>query len=178
MRQIRRWIYLFLMVAILPAVCQDAEPRQLDWNVPDRVRSSFEGAGTWATYDISDAINPFYLRGDFDGDGIPDYAVLVVNKKTKKRGIAVVHGGTKKVDVLGAGGTIIWAGTKKNGYALDDFDWIDSWWIQRKVKLDANEFNRTPGIMRGEAIDVKKSESGAGLVYWDGRQYRCFITGD
>jgi hypothetical protein len=168
------------LLATSPTFGQDtSEARQTDWNVPDRVRSAFDAAHISDKYDISHAINPFYLRGDFDGDGVPDYAVLLVNKSTKKRGIAIVHGRTKQADVLGAGGIVLWAGSKSKGYALEDFDWMDTWWVQRKLrKLEADEFNRSPGVMRGEAIDAEKSESGGGLIYWDGRQYRCFITGD
>ena len=33
---------------------------------------------------IVQTVNPFYLRGDFDGDGKPDYAVTVKGKHSGK----------------------------------------------------------------------------------------------
>jgi hypothetical protein len=48
-------------------------------------------------------MNPSYLEGDFNGDGKMDPAVLVKERSTEKLGIAIVHGTTKKVTILGAG---------------------------------------------------------------------------
>ena len=56
---------------------------------------------------------PFYLRGDFDGDSKPDYAVLVVNLQSKKSAIAIYLSSRDRVEVLGAGGVLIRVGTKK-----------------------------------------------------------------
>jgi hypothetical protein len=36
--------------------------------------------------------NPVYLRGDFDGDGLPDYALQVKSKKTKRNGVLICSG--------------------------------------------------------------------------------------
>jgi len=36
-------------------------------NVPERVMQAFEKSKIFASYDLSDKINPFYVRGDFDG---------------------------------------------------------------------------------------------------------------
>ena len=54
-------------------------------------------------YELSFRINPFYLRGDFNGDGRTDIAVLVKQRLTRKLGIAIISGATAKVTVLGAG---------------------------------------------------------------------------
>lgn len=64
-------------------------------------------------------LNPFYQRADFDGDGRTDYAVLVKETISGKRGIAIVHRGSQWVHVLGAGKAI--------GNGGDDFDWMDAW---------------------------------------------------
>jgi len=41
--------------------------------------------------DVSGRINPFFQRGDFDGDGRPDLAVLVQGKANRKVGILILH---------------------------------------------------------------------------------------
>src|SRR5947208_16834787 len=60
------------------------------------------GAQFQAQYQWYDRVNPFYQRGDFDGDGQVDVAVLVRHKVTGKVGIAFVHRGTRAVHVVGA----------------------------------------------------------------------------
>ncbi len=45
----------------------------------------------WNPQDPPVYVNPFYIRGDFDGTGPLDVAVLVVEKATGKRGILVVQ---------------------------------------------------------------------------------------
>jgi len=48
-----------------------------DWNIPRPVWERLDKEKLLSTYEISTKLNPFYLRGDFDGDGKPDYAVLI-----------------------------------------------------------------------------------------------------
>ena len=35
------------------------------------------------------SLNPFYLRADFDGNGLVDYAVLIKGQTTKTRGVVI-----------------------------------------------------------------------------------------
>src|SRR5690242_9128265 len=44
-------------------------------------------------YYLSFQLKPSYMRGDFNGDGKIDVAVLVTQRSTGKFGIAIVHGG-------------------------------------------------------------------------------------
>ena len=36
-------------------------------------------------------MNPYYIRGDFNGDGEMDVAFWVRNAETQQRGVAMVH---------------------------------------------------------------------------------------
>ena len=69
------------------------------------------------------ALNPFYLRGDFDGDGKADIAVLVRKKDSGKAWNRVCHGDKKEVLVVGAW-TIIGDG--------GDDSWMDAWQVESK----------------------------------------------
>jgi hypothetical protein len=46
-------------------------------------------------YKINRDLNPFYLRGDFDGDKKADYALAIVESKTAKKGILIYHSTNK-----------------------------------------------------------------------------------
>lgn len=132
------------------------------WSAPILIAQSFA-----STYALSTRLNPYFLQGDFNGDGRLDVAVLIERKTTAQQGIAILHAGTIAPIVVGAGREI------GNGGA--DFSWLDAWSI----------FTQEPGTRgkdaparRGEALLVQKLESASGLIYWDGLAYRWLQRGD
>ena len=166
------------MLTTISATAQFKYDKPADWNLPDTARVRLEKAGTLAHYDLADNLNPFYLRGDFDGDGKPDYAILVISKDTKKRGIAVIKSLTAGVEVLGAGGAKLRVGTGSDSYLLDDFDWMDEWYVERKQKVSEELGSGVAATMRGEGIVVAKSESASALVFWNGKRWLWKQMGD
>jgi hypothetical protein len=132
-------------------------------NVPEWIVQRFCAKNLCAQYEFAFTLNPFYLRGDFDGDGKPNAAILVRNKESAKVGIAICHTGKNEVFFVGAGTTI--------GNAGDDFSWMDAWQVY------ANARTGRPKLI-GEALLVEKSESGGGLIYWDGKHYKWQQRGD
>ena len=54
--------------------------------------SAAEAGEIGRRYAACACLNPFYQRGDFDGDGQADYAVLATERAPGKRGILVVLG--------------------------------------------------------------------------------------
>jgi hypothetical protein len=144
----------------------------IDMNLPPSALKRFESEKFLKSYDLYEKVNPFYLRCDFDGDGVPDYAILVTSRATKQVGIAIVRSGAKKIEVLGAGGINLQEGSVK------DFAWMDVWVVERKHRLEPNDWDKPIGQMVGEGIEVEKSESASALIYWDGKQYRWFQTSD
>src|SRR5690606_4874337 len=60
-------------------------------NLPDNLYHFYNQDKIRTTYKINRDLNPFYLRGDFDGDGKIDYALAVIESKTNKKGILIYH---------------------------------------------------------------------------------------
>jgi hypothetical protein len=83
---------------------------------------------------------------------------LVKERSTGKLGIAIVHGTTGKVTILGAGFGV--------GNGGDDFEWMDSWQVCSKT--------RNVPRLRGDALLVEKSEAASALIYWNGKRYVWF----
>lgn len=163
---------LFLIISFVFASALSAQEPDMD-NLPQDVLEIF-GLGTFAqTYSISARINPFYLRGDFDGDGISDYAVLVVAKKDQTKGIAIWLSGQKKVYVLGAGNPF-----KFTGAQAADFDFIDTWQVYGKKGVERGVGAGPPPKLLGEAILAGKKESASGLIYWNGKGFSWYQQGD
>src|SRR5258705_4989177 len=131
-------------------------------DVPDAVKKALTNGSPGKEYDLSFRINPSYLEGDFNGDGKMDVAVLVTERSTGKLGIAIVHGSTGKVTILGAG-----IGVGNGG---DDLEWRDS--SQGYSKSRAAPPSGRNGVphLRGDALLVEKSEAANALIYWNGKR--------
>ena len=151
------WSYelmnLVFLLALLasPAVAaeQNIEPYNV-WvqkaNIPDSAKEVFTKKKLSEKYDFSFHINPFYLRGDFNGDKRNDVAVLIKEKKSGKLGIAICHYGKNEVFVVGAGNAV------GNGGA--DFKWMDVWFVYPKGKVQSPEELEPLGLI-GEGLSVE-----------------------
>src|SRR5947208_1358801 len=71
----------------------DADKAPELWNSPLWVLKLVKEKRFDQQYRFITRLNPFYLRGDFNGDGQPDFAVLIERLSDKKQGIAVFHFG-------------------------------------------------------------------------------------
>ncbi len=139
-------------------------------DIPEAVERAIKKGPLVKEYDVSFHANPFYLRGDFNGDGKVDVAVLVKQRSTGKYGIAVIHGGKDKVIILGAGVGI--------GNGGDDFEWMDSWRVYSKDRTTRGVDETSVPRLHGEALLVGKSESASALIYWNGKRYVWLQQGD
>jgi len=163
--QMRRLLLLPLMAMLIsvPALSVDLD------TLPEAVVSRISSLGN--KYDISDRINPYYLRGDFDGDGRVDYAVLVTEHGTGKRGLVVLLSSQPKPIVLGAGTPVQYGAPKR-----DDLN-FDSWRVYGKGVVDAGTgFDAPPGKV--ELILVQKRESASGFFRWSGTRFTWVQQGD
>jgi hypothetical protein len=166
-------------LALFASVAQLDYSRKVDWNLPQDVTKRLQAAKFFDYYSLSDAVNPFYLRGDFDGDGKADYAILVTTKKDKKRFIAVCRSGTKAIEIISDRNVSSVFDPRKPISTKDDFEWMDAWQITDKQTLEAGELSEgTPPPMKGEGILAEKTESASVIIYWTGKGYHWYQTGD
>ena len=153
-------------------------------NLPDWYLQAFKKADLDNTYYISSNIKPTLLRSDLNGDNIDDLAVLVVNKKSKKRGILIIHQGSSNYHLIGAGSSF----GKKAFDEFDDMKWMDGWQIHKKGKVYETKFENgdivgsIPRNLRNDSIVVWESQDGAplvgGIIYWDGKKYSWIHQGE
>jgi hypothetical protein len=139
-------------------------------DVSDAVKRALTNGSPGKEYDLSFRMNPSSLEGDFNGDGKKDVAVLVKERSTGKLGIAIVHGTTGKVTILGAGIGI--------GNGGDDFEWIDSWQVYSKTRAGRAAAETSIPHLRGDALLVEKTEAASALIYWNGKRYAWSQQGD
>jgi len=134
-----------------------------EWNIPRWVLGTLDRQFR-AQFEWYDRVNPFFQRGDFDGDGQTDIALLIRQRATGKIGIAIVHRGRGTIHILGAGTPL--------GNGGDDFSWLGVWRVE-----DGRVLREIPAF-RGEIIYVEKPEAAGGLIYWDGTHYQWVQRGD
>jgi hypothetical protein len=122
------------------------------------------------SYGFSNNLNPFYLRGDFNGDGKIDLAALIRENTLRRYGIAIFHQGETEPILLGAGFEI--------GNGGLDFQWMDIWRVSGRKSIPSKKKGEKPRKLIGEAIHVEKGESASALIYWDGEEYQWHQLGD
>ena len=138
--------------------------------VPKAAKKALTNGSTGKKYDLSSYIDPCYLEGDFNGDGKLDAAVLMKERSTGKLGIAIVHGTTGKVTILGAGIVV--------GNGGDDFQWMDSWQVSSKAHVGHLAREATLPGLRDDVLLLEKSEAASALIYWNGQRYVWYQQGD
>ena len=138
--------------------------------IPESATRLFRSTGLDRQYDFSSHLKPSYLRGDFDGDGKPDIAILIRQKKSRKIGIAVCHSSTNQILLIGAGTEV--------GNGGDNFDWMDIWNVTPKASAARKVGKAAAALVKGDALHVEKSESASALIYWNGKKYVWRQQGD
>lgn len=124
-------------------------------NVPVPISECLQSKA--ARLEISRRMNPFYLRGDFNGDGRLDYAVLVQERKSEKLGIAFCFAGAnKKPHIVGAGIAI----ALKGSITGNDFSSFDVWGIAESWAIKPKR----------DALYLARTESGSGVLIWNGKR--------
>lgn len=119
-------------------------------------KSGVEKESTW---DVT-GLNPFYLRGDFDGDGTVDYVVRCAKENSEVVRLAVLHGQ----------GKVSWLDKDKSL----DYPSVLAWYVTSKQEAKA------AGVANpiGDGIMIVKPESSSSLVYWNGKRFVSAWQGD
>lgn len=140
-------LVLFIFQSISPPIGDD--------NTPFVITRCLHEVATGI--EVSRRMNPFYLRGDFDGDGQLDYAVLVKERKSEKQGYAFCFtGANRKAQIVGAGKAVALAG----GKTFDDLSGFDKWGV-------AVSWTKGP---RKDALYVGRTESHGSWFFWNGKR--------
>ncbi len=149
-------------------------PDDLKSKVPPPVVEIFKLAGHFEKYDITFHLNPFYLRGDFDGDRRYDLAIMVQRKADRKIGIAFYNPVNDQITIVGAGGAL------RGGADIDDLSWVNYWYAKPKEELKRSMVDPALPQPAGEVIMLHLWEVSSAAIYFDAakREYRMYWQAD
>lgn len=129
-----------------------------------------EKAAETANLAISNKLEPSYIMEDLNGDGEKDITLFVEDKKSKKKGICIVHSTSSKCVILGAG---------KEFYAGgDNFMWVDTWEVipageswERTFKKDGDILGDKKVFLKNKSIKICVEEGGCGVITFNDGEY-------
>lgn len=134
------------------AAAVQAQPLPPEAQLPGWAQTKWELLAKARRLSISQRINPFVWRGDFDGDGRVDLAMFV-RAASGKEGIAFILRSDAKPILVGAGIAL--------GNGGDDFSWIETWTVRDAPQPPAGGKS---GAAMGEALEVVKESSAGALI--------------
>lgn len=160
-------IYESMLRAFDPALIRQAEERGLY----DR-----------EAFPILRAMNPFFIRGDFDGNGELDIAFWVQNGDTGERGVAILHSTLNRMYIFGAGRS-----RPDPQGASSTQVWVDAWHLVPVGQTETHPFNDIPeiGVREGQPFTLERETlefvnlgKSAFVFYWANGKYWEFWTAD
>jgi hypothetical protein len=150
--------------------------RELD---PDLLkRAVAKGIYRYEEYPMVRSKNPFFLRGDFNGDGTMDVAFWVTQQSSGRQGIAVIHSTLDSVYYLGAG--------NRAGSGMQDIG-ADAWHVLpagttlshvRETVPAIGAVDGRPFTFQREALQCVYLGKSSYVYYWANGRYWHIGTAD
>lgn len=154
-------------VAIFLAIATGLHGESPAFGVPPPITTCVEALGH--RYEIKGDINPYYVRGDFDGDGVLDHFVAVQTQPGDIQGaLFCPGGGLRKTIVLGA---------RNAFHGMENLS-FGAWRVHPKGKIERGVGEGPPPVLRSDALLVIWPESASAIIYWDGKNFRWYQQGD
>jgi len=136
-------------------------------SAPEKLWALIKEAGLQEDYTLGICgLNPWYLMGDFNGNGQYDFALLLRQRTKENDAKLAVIWESGKVDFLERDGKL-------------QYPRIEAWHVYpkyEKVLLGAEE--GIPPVLEGDGIMIYKLELSSSLVYWNGTHFTYYWQGD
>ncbi len=127
-------------------------------------------------------MNPFFLRGDFNGDGGMDVAFWVREPESGLTGVAILHSTLDTLFVYGAGRP----GPSPDG-EMPNEGRVDTWHVIPAGHVDEHQYGNIPsiGVVEGSSFTFERETlefvflgKSAFVFYWADGRYWMFWTSD
>src|SRR5262249_18712771 len=155
----------------LVMLVQGTPPVKGSLSLPELVRNCLEQPDVKGKVEIRTTKKPYLLKGDFDGDGLLDYAIAIRGPKTHRNGVLICTA-KSKTDILGADAP------KDPPFSdMPGDNFVAPTWkvMSRREALKIYNYEsdkpERAASPKGDVISMIW-EDGICLIYWDGNRYR------
>jgi DNA-binding transcriptional regulator YdaS (Cro superfamily) len=158
----------------LEALRQDLDPDLLK-------RAAEKGLYRRDDYPVLRSMNPFFIRGDFNGDGGTDLAFWVTQRSSGLRGVAIIHSTLDAVHYLGAGHDEYRHYEKPGEVFADAWHVLPVGSVQQPVNMSVPEIGAVEGqpfTFRRETLQFNWLGRSSYVYYWVNGRYWMIQTGD
>jgi hypothetical protein len=177
-----------LSLFAIPVAAQENRAQEIFESMLARLDPDLiQAAETRGIYDrnalpVLRTMNPFFIRGDFNGDGEMDVAFWVQNRMTKEPGVAILHGTLDDLYVFGAGRP-----RPDRQLGSSNEIRVDAWHLISAGHTEAQPIGDVPeiGVVEGqpftfrrEALEFVNLGKSAFVFYWSDGKYREFWTAE
>ena len=171
MRIIFSLLLTFLFPSLAYSETQDCSDRDTEFSnrssAPEKLWDLIKEVGIQEDYSLGlCGLNPWYLMGDFNGNGHYDFALVLRQHSADNETRLAVLWGSGKVVFLDRDEDL-------------QYPTIEAWHIYpkyEKVLLGIEE--ETPPTLEGDGIMIYKLETSSSLVYWNGTRFTYYWQGD
>jgi hypothetical protein len=132
-------------------------------------------------YPVLRSMNPFFIRGDFNGDGAMDLAVWVTQRSSGLRGVAVIHSTLDAVHYLGAGHNEYRHYEKPGEVFADAWHVLPIGSVEQPVNMNVPEIGAVDGrpfTFQRETLQFNWLGRSSYVYYWGNGRYWMIQTGD
>ncbi len=156
--------------AINASVAQDSKKGVEEVWRPRIIEECISKAESSEPIEIEDLFNPFYLRADFDGNEVFDYAVLVRSVSEKKKRGLLICKDSKEPFLYGvvSKSKIPFSDMLNDNFVTSDWE-ILSKEETKTVTKDSNG-TKVGNEAKGESIGFI-FEGGGFFIYWNGKKF-------
>jgi hypothetical protein len=138
-------------------------------SAPSKLWELFNNIGLNKDYEVFvGKLNPFYLWGDFDGDGKEDFVVQLLSRETQSDLRIAVLLGVGKVIFIERDDSLRYPG-------------LTAWYVVPKYEIISQspyERTKNPPTLVGDGFEIVKVEASSSLIYWNGRRFVSYWRGD
>jgi len=166
-----------------PQVRTSASPQDpVQANVPFLLRQAEEhGIYDGELFPVVREVNPYYLRGDFDGDGGTDLAFWVEDSERHTRGVAILHATLDTLRVYGAGRPRPSGGGSRTEVSAGTWRVLPAGHVESHPYGNIPEIGVTDGVpftFERETLELVHPGKSAFVFYWAKGRYWEFWTAD